>query len=126
VKYSAAGAEVRFLLTREGSEAVFQVVDKGIGIPETDVPHLFTAFHRGGNVGEVPGSGLGLGIVKRGVELHGGAIGIRSRLGEGTTVTVRLPVFEAEPSKRDLPAKPKPRQPGAGSRKRPVKKGGAS
>jgi len=126
VKYSAAGAEVRFLLTREGSEAVFQVVDKGIGIPETDVPHLFTAFHRGGNVGEVPGSGLGLGIVKRGVELHGGTIGIRSRLGEGTTVTVRLPVFETEPSKRDLPAKPKPRQPGAGSRKRPVKKGGAS
>jgi signal transduction histidine kinase len=74
---------------------VFQVCDQGIGIPESDVAQLFQTFHRGSNVGERPGSGLGLVIVKRCVELHGGTISLVSPAGAGTTVTVRLPLFSA-------------------------------
>ena len=77
--------------------AVFQVRDQGIGIPESDAEQLFQTFHRGSNVGERPGSGLGLVIVKRCVELHGGTISLESRAGSGTTVTVRLPLFAVSP-----------------------------
>jgi signal transduction histidine kinase len=72
---------------------VFEVIDRGIGIPDADREWLFNAFHRGRNVGQRPGSGLGLVIVKRCVELHHGRISVKSSLGEGTTFTVRLPVF---------------------------------
>jgi signal transduction histidine kinase len=93
VKYSEPGATVRFGIERDGSDAVCIVRDQGIGISEEDQPHLFKAFHRGGNVGTRPGTGLGLLMVKRCVELHRGSVRLASQLGEGTTVTVRLPVF---------------------------------
>ena len=67
--------------------------DRGIGIPAAEQPRLFEAFHRAGNVGEIPGSGLGLLIVKRCVELHRGIITFDSTEGDGTTFTVRLPLF---------------------------------
>ena len=53
---------------------------------------LFTAFHRGQNVGQIPGSGLGLVIAKRCAELHGGEISCDSTEGAGTVFTVRLPL----------------------------------
>ena len=95
VKYSTAGQTVEFGVTRAGVNAVFTVRDGGIGIPEEDLPRLFQAFHRAANVGETPGTGLGLVIVKRCVELYGGAIEVRSKPGEGTTFVVTLPVFAA-------------------------------
>jgi signal transduction histidine kinase len=55
-------------------------------------PWLFNAFHRGHNVASRPGTGLSLVVVKRCVDLHGGAIKVHSELGEGTIVTVRLPI----------------------------------
>lgn len=70
---------------------LFTIRDQGIGIPEADREWLFNAFHRGHNVSERPGTGLGLVIVKRCVDLHGG-INVESKLGEGTTVAVRLPI----------------------------------
>jgi signal transduction histidine kinase len=93
VKYSEAGCAVQFLVERDGRDAVCVVRDRGIGIPKPDRPWLFKAFHRGSNTGVRPGSGLGLLIVKRSVELHGGRIAFTSEVGEGTTFTVRLPVF---------------------------------
>jgi signal transduction histidine kinase len=95
VKYSRAGSPVEFTMQRRKSEAVFQIRDQGIGIPQEDLKELFQAFHRGRNVGEVQGSGLGLLIVHRCVELHGGNIKIESTVGQGTTVTVSLPLFPA-------------------------------
>jgi PAS domain S-box-containing protein len=93
VKYSEAGATVHFVVQRDGVDAVCVVRDQGIGISGEDQQHLFKAFHRGANVGTRPGTGLGLLMVKRCVELHRGSMQLASNLGEGTTVTVRLPVF---------------------------------
>ena len=78
---------------RDGPHAMCAVSDDGIGISEEDQQLLFKAFHRGGNVGSRPGTGLGLLLVKRCADLHGGTVKVKSRIGEGTTVRVRLPIF---------------------------------
>jgi len=93
VKYSEPGATVTLTVEREGNDAVCIVSDKGIGISEEDQQKLFKAFHRGGNVGMRPGTGLGLLLVKSCAELHGGKVRVKSRIGRGTTVTVTLPIF---------------------------------
>jgi PAS domain S-box-containing protein len=95
-KYSEQGATVHFIIQREGADAVCTVRDQGIGIAEEDQRHLFKAFHRGSNVGGRPGTGLGLLLVKRCADLHGGTVQVHSKMGEGTTVVVRLPVFNTQ------------------------------
>jgi signal transduction histidine kinase len=95
VKYSPAGAEVLIQLRREGPNAALIITERGIGIPEKDRERLFEAFHRCSNVGEIQGTGLGLVIVKRCVDLHSGSLDLQSEVGKGTTFTVRLPVFVA-------------------------------
>jgi signal transduction histidine kinase len=96
VKYSEANSKVRFTIKRDGRDAVCAVCDRGIGIPAEDQQQLFKAFHRGTNVGSRPGTGLGLLLVKRCAKLHGGSVRVSSQIGEGTTVTIRLPVFGKE------------------------------
>ncbi len=98
VKYSPEGGEVEWRCRREGDAAIFTVTDRGIGIRKEDLPRLFEAFQRGGNVGEIPGTGLGLVIVKRCAELHGGSVTIAPRTGGGTAFTVRVPMFAATPA----------------------------
>lgn len=95
VKYSPERATVDFTLKRDGDEAVIVIQDHGIGIPEADQTRLYEAFHRASNVGETPGTGLGLLLVKRCVELHHGSIHMQSQEGAGTTFTVRLPLRRA-------------------------------
>jgi signal transduction histidine kinase len=99
VKFSPANSPVQFDIERDGKDAVCRIRDKGVGIPEPDLERMFSAFHRGRNAGQVPGTGLGLTIVKRCIELHRGKIKIESAMGRGTTVTVRLPMFAALDSK---------------------------
>jgi PAS domain S-box-containing protein len=93
IKYSPAGSPVEFEIRTEGRQAICVVRDRGVGIPPEDQERLFHAFHRGANVRDVPGTGLGLTIVKRCVELHGGTLHLESAPGRGTTVTVSLPLF---------------------------------
>lgn len=93
VKYSPPGHLVELGVERSGAQAVFTVRDHGLGIPAEDQARLFQAFTRGSNVGDVPGTGLGLVIVQRCVALLGGTVALISAPGEGTTVTVRLPLF---------------------------------
>jgi two-component system sensor histidine kinase/response regulator len=90
IKYSPTGSEVCVTLERSHETITLTVQDNGIGIPESDQQCLFTAFQRASNVGSVTGTGLGLAIVRQAVELHGGAIELESRVGVGTTVTVRF------------------------------------
>lgn len=93
VKYSPAGAPVDFTIEHDGKDAVCRVLDRGCGIPLTDQKRLFQAFQRGSNVEQIPGTGLGLLIVQRCVELHGGTITFESAEGRGTAFTVTLPLF---------------------------------
>jgi len=95
VKYSHAGGLVRFQIKFDDSMMVCAIRDEGIGIPETDREWLFNAFYRGSNVGDRPGTGLGLLIVKRCVNLHGGEIDVESRLDAGTLIRLRLPIHQA-------------------------------
>ena len=111
VKYSPAGSSVVVRVGREGARdglrAVLSVADQGVGIPAADLPHIFERFRRGGNVaGRFAGSGLGLWGSQRIVAQHGGTIAIDSTEGEGTTVTVRLPLDVAEEMSNDAPPAP--------------------
>ena len=101
VKYSDAGRVVRFEVGSDEAEIVCTIRDQGIGIPEADREWLFNAFHRGHNVADRPGTGLGLVIVKRCVDLQGGTIDVESKVGEGTSVTVRLPMSSSVSMRAD-------------------------
>jgi PAS domain S-box-containing protein len=92
IKYSPQGGEISINLLCQAQKVTFQIQDTGIGIDPQDQEHLFTLFKRGKNVGTILGTGLGLTIVKRCVELHGGNIAIESELGVGTLVNITLPL----------------------------------
>ncbi|HEY9661597.1 MAG TPA: ATP-binding protein, partial [Allocoleopsis sp.] len=91
VKYSPDSSSVYFDLSYEAEEIIFKVKDEGIGIPVEDQEKLFQSFHRAANVGSIPGTGLGLTIVKQCVDLHGGKITVSSIPNGGTTFTVSIP-----------------------------------
>ena len=94
VKFSDSGDTVRVHLRSEGDQAVLEVADSGKGIPEELLPQLFQPFTKAGRRGTAGEAitGLGLVIVRRIVEGHGGTIQVQSREGEGSTFTVRLPL----------------------------------
>ncbi len=92
IKYSPAGSTVDLELSCQNGNVIFQIKDAGIGIPAADQQRLFEPFHRGSNVGDVPGTGLGLAVVKKLVDLHGGQIAVTSVVGVGTTFTVTLSI----------------------------------
>lgn len=90
LKYSPPHTPVKVQATQHPDGVEFTVEDQGIGIPADDLPELFEPFHRGANVGERKGTGLGLTIVKKSAELHGGHVSVSSQAGQGTRFTVFL------------------------------------
>ncbi|WP_414565009.1 MULTISPECIES: scytonemin biosynthesis sensor histidine kinase [unclassified Anabaena] len=101
-KYSPDGSEIDFKLACNNDNVVFQVQDRGIGIPLADQKRLFEPFHRGSNINNIAGTGLGLSILKTLVDLHGGQVAVESAVGVGTTFTVRLPLFQDNASCSEL------------------------
>jgi signal transduction histidine kinase len=97
VKFSTRGGTVTVRAVASDAILTLDVCDEGIGIADDELGQLFTRFYRGSaaRTGAVQGTGLGLSLVKRIVERHGGSITLTSRLGQGTTATVRLPVARA-------------------------------
>ncbi|GAA4331918.1 PAS domain-containing sensor histidine kinase [Flaviaesturariibacter amylovorans] len=91
LKFSDTGSTVEVRSIVADDEVLLTVRDRGIGISEEDQEHLFSTFFRGRNALNIQGTGLGLHIVKRYTDLMGGTINLNSKLGEGTTVTLRLP-----------------------------------
>lgn len=91
VKYSPADSKIEVVSENREKSVVISVRDHGIGIPEDEQKHLFSKFFRAKNTGNVQGTGLGLTIVKRYVELMHGHIEFASKTGVGTTFTIELP-----------------------------------
>ncbi|GAB4043541.1 PAS domain S-box protein [Spirosoma litoris] len=89
-KFSKSNPVLRLIFNEQS--LVFEIVDKGIGIPGKELSALFQAFFRASNTNGIPGTGLGLVIVKQFVELHGGNFDIQSEEKKGTFCTVSLPV----------------------------------
>ncbi|WP_353929572.1 PAS domain S-box protein [Okeanomitos corallinicola TIOX110] len=96
IKYSADNTLVKFTLVCHDKQAIFEIEDQGIGIPEEDLPHLFESFYRARNVGNILGTGLGLAIVKKCVDIYQGEIYVTSNLGLGTKFTVKIPLKKNE------------------------------
>lgn len=93
VKYSDANSNIQIDLLVAAKIAVFLIKDEGIGISPEDGQNLFESFYRGSNVDTIPGTGLGLTIVNKCVNLHGGRITFASQVGSGTTFRVELPLI---------------------------------
>ena len=106
VKYTPAGGRVSLALFLVSGQAVVHLQDTGIGIAEKDLPHVFERFYRADQVRsrETRGSGLGLSIARWIAESHNGSIEVSCRLGQGTKVTIRLPLApETGANPGDLP-----------------------
>jgi len=91
-KYSDHGKPIYITCEVDEKTASFIIRDEGIGIPQEDQKHMFDRFFRASNAGNVQGTGLGLNIVKRYVELLGGNISFSSEYGKGSIFTIQIPV----------------------------------
>jgi PAS domain S-box-containing protein len=92
IKYSPEKSYIDFSVSNTDNELIMSVKDSGLGIPEADKPFMFDRFFRAKNVSTIQGTGLGLNIVKRYVDLMGGKIDFVSEENKGTTFTVKLPI----------------------------------
>jgi signal transduction histidine kinase/CheY-like chemotaxis protein len=116
IKYGGSGGEVVVRVERDGPRAVIKVIDVGAGIPDEDLPLLFTAFERGVARGSgIEGSGLGLALTKNLVEAMGGSIGVETGP-DGSTFYVSLPAADAPPVEPVVDVGPEPRREPAPSR----------
>jgi signal transduction histidine kinase len=91
LKYSREGQEVKVSLSLKSQNFIIEVKDQGIGIPESDQKHMFERLFRASNVLNIQGTGLGLNIVKKYVDLHHGTISFSSSESKGSTFTVKIP-----------------------------------
>lgn len=95
IKYSPEKTAVILDTEKSENQAIVHIRDQGLGISEKDIPHLFGRFFRSDRSrtkGEIPGYGLGLSIAKQIIDKHKGSIKVQSKIGQGTTFTVQLPV----------------------------------
>ena len=98
IKYNLPGGKLSVRLIRQDDNAILQVSDTGMGIPEDALSHIFERFYRVDKARSraTGGSGLGLAIVRAIVQRNRGEITVDTELGKGTRFTVSLPVFETE------------------------------
>ncbi|MDR3575675.1 MAG: HAMP domain-containing sensor histidine kinase [Anaerolineaceae bacterium] len=93
IKFTPQGGRLQARLRQADGKIEFQICDSGIGIAEEDIPHIFERFYKADKARERSkgGSGLGLSIAQKIIELHHGSMAVQSKLGEGSTFTVYLP-----------------------------------
>jgi len=92
LKYSSEGAPVDLNLSREDGHAVISVTDRGCGIPEAEIPHIFDRFYRAQGSSRADGTGLGLALAREITDHLGGEIRVQSQPGTGSTFSVALPL----------------------------------
>lgn len=95
VKYSPAGGPIEVRGSDEGGWVVIEVADTGMGIPEAEQALVLDDLARGAEARGIPGSGIGLALVRVIAERHGGSVQLRSRHREGTVVRLRVPATRA-------------------------------
>jgi signal transduction histidine kinase len=91
IKFSGAGGEIQIRVMPAGQSMQLSVEDRGPGVPEAELPQLFSPFYRGSNGLRANGQGLGLAIVERIVQVHGGRCLAANREGGGLSMTLQLP-----------------------------------
>ncbi|MGB3204254.1 MAG: PAS domain-containing sensor histidine kinase [Crinalium sp.] len=96
IKYSPQGGKVEVELICKDREVICSIQDYGIGIPADEQKLIFEPFHRGNNIDNIPGIGMGLSLVKRFVDLHGGNITLESKVDVGSRFVVTIP-FDTPP-----------------------------
>ena len=98
IKYSPEDTVIKIKLYKKGRNAVVDITDQGIGISEADQAHIFDRFYRVDKARSrgSGGTGLGLSLVDNIVKQHGGAISVKSALGEGSTFTIELPLSQQQ------------------------------
>jgi PAS domain S-box-containing protein len=94
LKYSSNKKPIDVVIKKINNNSVITIKDYGIGIPEADLPYIFESFFRSTNVDNIPGTGLGMSIIKLFVEMHGGTVNIESKINKGTTLIITLPIAE--------------------------------
>lgn len=99
IKYSPKGGEIMLELHYEDEQISIHVQDSGIGIPDDELDQLFMTFYRGTNISNIPGTGIGLSIVKHAVDMHNGDISVRSEIDKGSRFSIRLPIITETPAK---------------------------
>ena len=90
IKFSSEGATIWVSSSCENNMVVLTIKDQGLGIPDEDMKHLFERFFRGKNVLNIPGTGLGLHIVSKYIELMDGTISVASEIEKGTIFTIKF------------------------------------
>jgi signal transduction histidine kinase len=92
MKYTKPGGRVTIEASRDGTRALIRVRDSGVGIPASELPHIWERLYRGDRSRSTPGLGLGLSLVRAIVQAHGGEVSVRSRPEEGSEFQVSLPL----------------------------------
>ncbi len=92
IKYSPNEKPIDISIEKVNNHSVITIKDNGIGIPEAELPLVFESFFRSTNVDNIPGTGLGMSIIKLFVEMHGGTINIESKINKGTSLIITLPI----------------------------------
>jgi len=105
VKYTSAGGTVRLRAHSDERNTIVEIADSGIGIANSDLPHIFDRFYRADQARsrEIPGSGLGLSIARWIADGHKATIEVESSLGNGALFRVRVPLAGAAASAEALP-----------------------
>lgn len=118
IKYGAGGGVIRISAASTARDVRIAIADAGIGIAPAEQQRIFEPFYRAPDViaAQIQGAGLGLSLVKRIVESHGGRISVRSTPGAGSEFTVTMPAAMEEPIARKADGQPVPDATGHGSR----------
>ena len=102
IKYTSENGSIKVYVGAVHEDAYIKIIDNGIGIPEEDLPRVFERFYRVDKARsrELGGTGWGLPIAKEIIEENGGSIDVKSEIGKGTEVIIKVPMYKEKKTKK--------------------------